>query len=274
MTTFNKIEISRSLTGNIVINTDTSITIFTKLELAMLEQCFDSVDELIREVGFFTTDKAMVFPDSKLQKVRYVLSETTLKFAEEKDKLIQSLPNKIRALLERKPELSEYSDIIKNKADEMVFSYKLEAGTFGQFDKVAIFNHDVDAMLLDLNEQLKYLLTVTARSLRTAIQDEEKFLKQNNLHANLTLVELDRLVKKCRVFGLFDSKFLNYGHCLSVLSYELEQVDVFNGSTKDMPKLKSIILELIDLVCSGPASKLGTYPEIDYCAEIKETSFA
>lgn len=274
MKNFKSIEINRSLTGNIEIDSNTSITILTKLELARFQQCFDLIDELNREVGFYTTGKALVYPISKHNEVLDRLSVARRKFEVEQMKIMKDLPNKIKLLLERKPELTEFADVIKSKSEQMIDSFKLNIFYSKYFDKNEIFNHDIDAMLLDLKEQLKHLMNVTARRLRKTINDDEKFMDQSHTEADLTLVVLDNLVAKCREFGHFDSSFLNYGHCLSVLGADLEEVDVFNGSSADRPKLDAIIMEFVDLICTGPGAKSTSYPEIDSHTENKEKSIA
>lgn len=274
MKIFKSFEITRSLTGNVEIDSNTSITMLTKLELARFQQCYDLIDELNREVGFYTTGEELVYPASKHNEVLERLSFARSKFENEKLKLKIDLPSKIKALLASKPELIEYDEVIRIKSEEMVDSFKLNTSYSRFLNKNLITNHEIDVMLHDLNMQLKHLMNVTARRLRKAINDDEKFMDQSNSESDLTLVVLDNLVAKCRDFGYLDSSFLKYGHCLSVLSAELETVDVFNGSNADRPKLQSIIMEFLDLICSGPGANSTSYPATYSHSEKKEKSIA
>ncbi|MFZ3397302.1 hypothetical protein LCS82_07655 [Vibrio harveyi] len=274
MKNFKSIELNRSLTGNIEIDANTSITILTKLELARFQQCFDLIDQLNRDVGFYTTGKALVYPVSKHNEVLERLSVARYKFEIEQMKITKDLPNKIKHLLERKPELTQYADDIKLKSEQMIESFKLKGFYSKYFNKNEILNHDIDAMLLDLKEQLKHLMNVTAFRLRKASTDNEKFIDQSHTEADLTLVVLDNLVAKCRDFGHLDSSFLNYGHSLSVLSAELENVDVFNGSNTDRPKLEAIIMEIVELICTLPGAKSTNHLEANSETESEEKSNA
>lgn len=248
------IEINRFLNGNVEIDANTSITILTKLELARFQQCFDLIDELNREVGFYTTGKVLVYPISKHNEVLDRLNVAKLKFEVERIKVINSLPNKIKLLLERKPELSKYVDVIKSKSEHLVDSFKLTTGCSKYFDKNEIINHDIDALLLDLKEQLKHFMNVTAYRLCMACKEDEMFMDQSHKEADLTLFVLDNLVDKCSAFGNLDSSFRDYGHCLSVLCADLESIDVFNGSNADRPKLQAIIMDFVDLIRTEPVA--------------------